>query len=99
MDNEIPDAAVVRSILGELADTVRIDWSLPLTNWSQNQVISFLLLAWQLIAKADKAELHGKTFVLTLQPLPHVDPIRSLRWVLKVLLRPIRIALRRPARN
>jgi hypothetical protein len=26
------------------------------------------------------------TFVLTLQPLPGVDPIRSLRWVLKGLL-------------
>ena len=26
-------------------------------------------------------------FVLTLQPLPGVDPIRSLRWVLKGLLR------------
>jgi hypothetical protein len=25
--------------------------------------------------------------VLTLEPLPHVDPIRSLRWVLKKLLR------------
>ena len=25
-------------------------------------------------------------FVLTLQPLPGVDPIRSLRWVLKGLL-------------
>jgi hypothetical protein len=25
--------------------------------------------------------------VLTLQPLPGVDPIRSLRWVLKRLLR------------
>jgi hypothetical protein len=26
-------------------------------------------------------------FVLTLQPLPYVDPVRSLRWVLKGLLR------------
>src|SRR4030095_16704679 len=26
-------------------------------------------------------------FVLTLQPLPGVDPIRSLRWILKGLLR------------
>ena len=26
-------------------------------------------------------------FVLTLRPLPGVDPIRSLRWVLKGLLR------------
>jgi hypothetical protein len=26
-------------------------------------------------------------FVLTLRPLPYVDPVRSLRWVLKGLLR------------
>jgi hypothetical protein len=26
-------------------------------------------------------------FVLTLQPLPGVDPIRALRWILKGLLR------------
>jgi hypothetical protein len=26
-------------------------------------------------------------FVLTLQPLPGVDPVRALRWVLKALLR------------
>jgi hypothetical protein len=26
-------------------------------------------------------------FVMTLRPLPGVDPIRSLRWVLKGLLR------------
>jgi hypothetical protein len=25
-------------------------------------------------------------FVLTLRPLPYVDPVRSLRWVLKGLL-------------
>jgi len=28
-----------------------------------------------------------RRFVLTLQPLPGVDAIRSLRWVLKGLLR------------
>jgi hypothetical protein len=26
-------------------------------------------------------------YVLTLQPLPGVDPIRSLRWILKRVLR------------
>jgi len=31
--------------------------------------------------------LSNGRFVLTLQPLPGVDPIRSLRWVLKRLLR------------
>jgi hypothetical protein len=29
----------------------------------------------------------GRRFVVTLQPLPNVDPIRSLRWALKGLLR------------
>jgi hypothetical protein len=31
--------------------------------------------------------LNGNMFVLTLQPLPGVDAIRSLRWALKGLLR------------
>ena len=29
----------------------------------------------------------GRRFVVTLVPLPNVDPIRSLRWALKGLLR------------
>ena len=90
------DAAVVRSILRELADTAGIDWSLPLMDLPQDQVVSFLLAAWQLIAAAEangseEAELdtflNGTTFVMTLRPLPDVDPIRSLRFVLKGLLR------------
>jgi hypothetical protein len=86
------DAVVVRSILSDLADTAGIDWSLPLMDWSQDQVIGFLLLAQQLIAAAeaarDQAELdESATFVMTLRPLRDVNPIRSLRWVLKSLLR------------
>jgi hypothetical protein len=50
------DAAVVRSILHALGDTAGIDWSLPLMDLPQDQVISFLLAAWQLIAAA---EAHG----------------------------------------
>ena len=87
------DTAVVRSILGELADTAGIDWSLPLMDLPQDQVISFLLTAWQLITAAEEAELDGEvgdpgaTFVMTLRPLRDVNPVRSLRWVLKSLLR------------
>jgi len=29
----------------------------------------------------------GVSFILVIRPLPGVDPIRSLRWVLKGLLR------------
>jgi hypothetical protein len=82
------DATVIRSILHELADTAGIDWSLPLMDLPQDQVISFLLRAQQLIAAAEEAELDdGATFVMTLRPLRDVNPIRSLRWVLKSLLR------------
>jgi hypothetical protein len=87
------DAAVVRSILRELGDTAGIDWSLPLMDLPQDQVISFLLRAQQLIAAAEEAELDGETsdpgatFVMTLRPLREVNPIRSLRCVLKSLLR------------
>jgi hypothetical protein len=37
--------------------------------------------------EADENGPLDNTFVLTLRPLPGVDPIRSLRWVLKGLLR------------
>ena len=41
------DVAVVRSILPALADQAGIDWSLPLTAWSKDTMVGFLLLAWQ----------------------------------------------------
>jgi hypothetical protein len=44
----------VSSILPTLADTAGIDWSLPIESWSRDTMISFLLLGWQLIAKADQ---------------------------------------------
>jgi hypothetical protein len=53
------DAAVVSSILPTLADTAGIDWSLPLNAWSKDTMASFLLLAWQLIAKAEIARDQG----------------------------------------
>jgi hypothetical protein len=81
------EAAIVRSILPELADTAGIDWSLPALSWSPDQMVRFLLLAQDLIVAAEADGIVGETFVVTLRPLPGVDPIRSLRWILKSLLR------------
>jgi hypothetical protein len=49
------DVAVVRSILPTLADQAAIDWSQPLEAWPKDIMANFLLLAWQLIAKAEAA--------------------------------------------
>ena len=49
------DVAVVTSILPKLADTAGVDWSLPLSAWSKDTMTNFLLLAWQLINKAEAA--------------------------------------------
>jgi hypothetical protein len=46
------DAAAVRSMLPELADTADIDWSLPLQDWSTKTMTEFLLLAQRLTHKA-----------------------------------------------
>ena len=48
-------AAAVRSILPELADKAAIDWSQPLTAWSQDTMINFLMLARQLISAREGA--------------------------------------------
>jgi hypothetical protein len=58
------DVAVVRSILPELADSAAVDWSLPLTAWPQDQMISFLLLTWRLISAAETARDHGAGGIL-----------------------------------
>jgi hypothetical protein len=47
------DDAVVHSILPALADCGGIDWSLPLAAWPKGQIVNFLLMVWQLIAKAE----------------------------------------------
>jgi hypothetical protein len=46
------DVAVIRSILPTLADQVQIDWARSLADWSQNEMTSFLLAAWQLANNA-----------------------------------------------
>jgi hypothetical protein len=64
---------VVNSILPELADKALIDWSLPLATWSKDTMTNFLMIAWDLISKAEimrdqgpgkilkKAEFNEKT--------------------------------------
>jgi hypothetical protein len=53
------DAAVVNSILPALADGVAVDWSLPLAAWSKETMANFLLMAWQLMKKANAARGQG----------------------------------------
>jgi hypothetical protein len=54
------DAAVVTSILPQLTETAGVDWALPLQAWSKETMTSFLLLAWELITKAEAALGKGK---------------------------------------
>ena len=49
------DVAAIKSILPELADNAGIDWALPLNAWSQETMISFLLLAFELSKNAELA--------------------------------------------
>jgi hypothetical protein len=58
------DVAVVRSILPTLADQAAIDWSQPLETWSKDTMVSFLLLAWQLITAAELARDQGDGKIL-----------------------------------
>jgi hypothetical protein len=58
------DAAVVGSILSELANRAEIDWSKPLQDWSADVMTSFLLLAWSLISDAELVRDHGDGRVL-----------------------------------
>lgn len=58
------DVAVVRSILPALADQAAIDWSQPLSAWSKDTMVSFVLLAWQLITKAEFARDQGPGKIL-----------------------------------
>jgi hypothetical protein len=58
------DVAVVRSILPELADKAAIDWSQPLVAWDRDTMVNFLLLAWQMIGKAEATRSHGPGKIL-----------------------------------
>ena len=54
------DVAVVTSILKELAEKAGVDWAQPLKSWSKDVMTNFLMLAWQLITKAEAARDQGK---------------------------------------
>jgi len=58
------DVAVVRSVLPALADQAGVDWALPLAAWSKDTMANFLLLAWQLITKAEIARDQGPGKIL-----------------------------------
>ena len=58
------DVAVVCSILSTLADKAAIDWSQPLEAWSEDTMANFLLLAWQLINRAETARDQGPGKIL-----------------------------------
>lgn len=68
------DVGIVRSILPTLADTADIDWSQPLIAWSKDTMANFLLLAWQLLDAAERAE--GKI-------LRQGEPGKSEEWATK----------------
>ena len=53
------DVAIVRAILPQFTDQAGIDWAMPLADWSEDVMTDFLLLAWQLITKAEAALNHG----------------------------------------
>jgi hypothetical protein len=54
LDPDPWDAGVVVAILPELAET-SVDWNLPLTQWSRENMVEFLLTAMRLIRKAEIA--------------------------------------------
>jgi hypothetical protein len=58
------DVAVVHSVLATLAEQAGIDWSQPLVAWTKDTMTSFLLLAWQLMNKAEAARDHGPGKIL-----------------------------------
>jgi hypothetical protein len=53
------DVAAVRSILPKLANQAGIDWSQPLSSWSKDTMSDFILLAWQLVSRADCEREYG----------------------------------------
>lgn len=67
------DVAVVRSILPELANKASVDWSQPLSAWPKDTMTSFLLLAWQLIVKAEIARDQGAGKILKKSELAELN--------------------------
>jgi hypothetical protein len=69
------DIAVVRSILPALADQAAIDWSQPLSTWSKDTMVNFLMFAWQLIGQAELARDHGPGKILRKSDRELNDPL------------------------
>jgi hypothetical protein len=62
------DIAVVRAILPRLAETTAPDWSAPLKDWSKDTMTEFLMVAWQLIHKAQIARDQGPGRIIRKRP-------------------------------
>jgi hypothetical protein len=57
------DAGAVAAILPDLAEGVKVDWSKPLKDWSQETMVDFLLAAFTLIRKAMNARDIGSPVI------------------------------------
>jgi hypothetical protein len=55
LDPEPWDAGLILSVLPDLAETPGIDWTLPLTQWSREAIVHFLLTATCLIRRDEIA--------------------------------------------
>jgi hypothetical protein len=53
------DAGAVATILPDLAQSVKVDWSKPLNDWSREIMVEFLLTAFTLMRKAMNARDAG----------------------------------------
>jgi hypothetical protein len=58
------DVTVVNSILPELAEAAKIDWSQLLSAWPKDTMIDFLILAWRLLKGAELMRNGGKIRML-----------------------------------
>lgn len=56
------EVAVVHSVLPMLCDQAKVDWSKPLMGWSEETMTNFLLLAQQLIGRAEVARDAGERY-------------------------------------
>jgi hypothetical protein len=63
------DVAVVRSILPELAKQAEVDWLLPLASWPKDTMVNFLLLARDLMNRAEVARDHGSGTKILRKPV------------------------------
>jgi hypothetical protein len=53
------EVAAARSILPDLCDQAKVDWSQPLSAWTRETMTDFVLLAWKLLSRAEVARDAG----------------------------------------